>query len=102
MLALLLIILLLPFYIISFYNRVSRYPPGPLPLPFFGDLLQVTSLSAFILQLPVNDMHKYITRLKEKYGPVYTVWQPHPVVYIQNYDHVKDALRTNGRFTKTL
>lgn len=40
----------------------------------------------------MENMHKYITKLKEEYGPVYTIWQPQPVVYIQDFEHVRDAL----------
>lgn len=41
-------------------------------------------------------MHKHITALKEEYGPVYTIWLPEPIVYIQDFEHVRDALITHG------
>ncbi|XP_028967189.1 cytochrome P450 2B6-like [Galendromus occidentalis] len=52
-------------YVIRFYNRVRKLPPGPIPLPFLGNLLQ--------LRAPRPLYEKAIT-WSEKYGDPFTIW----------------------------
>ncbi|XP_016022350.1 cytochrome P450 2F3 isoform X2 [Rousettus aegyptiacus] len=61
----------------------SRLPPGPRPLPFLGNLLQLHS----------KDMLTHLTKLSKTYGSVYTVYLgPRPVVVLSGYQAVKEAL----------
>ncbi|KAL4667464.1 hypothetical protein H8959_006153 [Pygathrix nigripes] len=52
-------------------NKAGKLPPGPTPIPFLGNLLQ----------------------LREKYGPVFTVYMGlRPVVVLCGHEAVKEAL----------
>ncbi|XP_075440324.1 cytochrome P450 2C23-like, partial [Ascaphus truei] len=62
-------------------------PPGPTPLPLLGNLLQ----------LDRKDIVKTLLRLSSQYGPVCTVYMgPNPVVVLNGYDAVREALLDNG------
>uniref|UniRef100_A0A670IPZ5 Cytochrome P450 2A13-like n=1 Tax=Podarcis muralis TaxID=64176 RepID=A0A670IPZ5_PODMU len=64
-------------------HRKSQMPPGPTPLPFIGNLLQVNT----------SDMYRSFMKIHEKYGPVYTIHLgPRRVVVLCGYDAVKEAL----------
>ncbi|KAM9323981.1 cytochrome P450 2F3-like [Gastrophryne carolinensis] len=85
--AILLILIFGVSYILLLFKRLTKeraaLPPGPLPLPIVGNLLQI-------------DSNKFITslmELKEKYGSVYTLYLgPRPGIVICGYDAVKEAL----------
>ncbi|XP_047384821.1 cytochrome P450 2B4-like [Sciurus carolinensis] len=61
----------------------GNLPPGPRPLPFLGNLLQMDTgglLSSFL-------------RLREKYGDVFTVYLgPRPVVMLCGTEAIREAL----------
>ncbi|XP_028595489.2 cytochrome P450 2A13-like [Podarcis muralis] len=64
-------------------HRKSQMPPGPTPLPFIGNLLQVNT----------SDMYRSLMKIREKYGPVYTIHLgPRRAVVLCGYDAVKEAL----------
>ncbi|NXA34500.1 CP2CL protein, partial [Eudromia elegans] len=61
----------------------GKMPPGPLPLPILGNMLQVK---------PKN-LAKTLEQLSEKYGSVFTVHLgSEPVVVLHGHDVVKEAL----------
>ncbi|XP_054855110.1 cytochrome P450 2A13-like [Eublepharis macularius] len=61
----------------------SKMPPGPIPLPFIGNLLQVN----------LKDMYRSLLKISDKYGPVYTIHLgPRRIVVLRGYDAVKEAL----------
>ncbi|NXD75465.1 CP2CL protein, partial [Halcyon senegalensis] len=61
----------------------GKMPPGPVPLPILGNVLQVK---------PKN-LAKSLQKLSEKYGPVFTVHMgTDPVVMLYGHDVVKEAL----------
>ncbi|XP_073454652.1 cytochrome P450 2F3-like [Aquarana catesbeiana] len=61
----------------------TTLPPGPMPLPFIGNLLQVNT----------KDIGRSLMKLKDKYGPVYTLYLgPRPGIVLCGYDIVKEAL----------
>ncbi|XP_032747900.1 cytochrome P450 2A1 [Rattus rattus] len=61
----------------------GRLPPGPTPLPFIGNYLQLNT----------KDVYSSITQLSERYGPVFTIHLgPRRVVVLYGYDAVKEAL----------
>uniref|UniRef100_G3U4I4 Cytochrome P450 n=1 Tax=Loxodonta africana TaxID=9785 RepID=G3U4I4_LOXAF len=68
------------------WKRISKggkLPPGPMPLPFLGNILQVRTDTTF----------QSFMKLKEKYGPVFTVYMgPRPVVVLCGHEAVKEAL----------
>ncbi|EGT40416.1 hypothetical protein CAEBREN_29368 [Caenorhabditis brenneri] len=73
-------------YIAHFYWKVRKYPKGPFPLPFIGNLLQ----------FPAENIHEYFDELSKTYGPCFTVWTPLPAVVLTDYEHVKDAFITQS------
>ncbi|CAM5129254.1 unnamed protein product [Natator depressus] len=61
----------------------GEMPPGPIPLPLLGNLLQVD----------LSNMRKSLMKLSERYGPVYTLHLgPRRVVVLCGYQAVKEAL----------
>ncbi|XP_075771702.1 cytochrome P450 2A13-like [Pelodiscus sinensis] len=61
----------------------GKMPPGPLPLPLLGNLLQVD----------LTNMRKSLLEISERYGPVYTLHLgPRRVVVLCGYRAVKEAL----------
>uniref|UniRef100_A0A670XQ18 Cytochrome P450 family 2 subfamily U member 1 n=1 Tax=Pseudonaja textilis TaxID=8673 RepID=A0A670XQ18_PSETE len=65
----------------------SRFPPGPTPWFFLGNLLQKDALPVY----------KTYPKLAKKYGPVFTIWLgPKPLVVVCGYEAVKDALITHS------
>ncbi|XP_073481313.1 cytochrome P450 2G1-like [Aquarana catesbeiana] len=77
---------LLLFYFIITVWRIQktrlRLPPGPTPLPFIGNLLQVGFA-----------WYRFYPKLTKQYGPVFTVWLgPRPVVVLSGYAVIKEAL----------
>ncbi|XP_006900972.1 PREDICTED: cytochrome P450 2G1-like [Elephantulus edwardii] len=64
-------------------SKGGKLPPGPTPLPFLGNLLQVRTDATF----------QSFMKLKEKYGNVFTVYMgPRPVVILCGHEAVKEAL----------
>ncbi|GMR46679.1 hypothetical protein PMAYCL1PPCAC_16874, partial [Pristionchus mayeri] len=76
----------LVYYVISYYWWVSKYPRGPLPYPIVGNLRQLSS----------DKLHLQFRELSLKYGPIFTVFLPVPVVVITSYDGVKEAYVTKA------
>uniref|UniRef100_A0A6I8NVT3 Cytochrome P450 n=1 Tax=Ornithorhynchus anatinus TaxID=9258 RepID=A0A6I8NVT3_ORNAN len=65
----------------------SKMPPGPTPLPFFGNYLH----------LDINQMSNSLIKVSRKYGPVFTVHLgPRRVVVLCGYQAVKEALVDQG------
>ncbi|KAH7725746.1 Protein CYP-14A3 [Aphelenchoides avenae] len=74
-------------YVVWYYVFfVPRYPKGPLPLPLVGNIFQIRP----------SDVHLYMRELSLKYGPVYTLFTPRPMVCINDYEHIKEALVTKA------
>ncbi|XP_060222478.1 cytochrome P450 2A1 isoform X2 [Meriones unguiculatus] len=62
---------------------LRKMPPGPTPLPFLGNFLE----------LDTEKLYDSLLKIKEQYGPVFTIHLgPHPVVVLWGYDAVKAAL----------
>nr|ACB98739.1 cytochrome P450 CYP2C47 [Phascolarctos cinereus] len=64
-----------------------KLPPGPIPLPIIGN----------ILQLDLKNMPESLSKLAEKYGPIYTLHiGTRRVVVLHGYDIMKEALIDQG------
>ncbi|XP_004680661.1 PREDICTED: cytochrome P450 2C9-like isoform X1 [Condylura cristata] len=76
--------------LLSLWKQTSergRLPPGPRPLPIFGN----------ILQLDVKDISKSLSNLSRAYGPVFTLYfGMKPTVVLHGYEAVKEALIDMG------
>ncbi|XP_067316999.1 cytochrome P450 2G1-like [Anolis sagrei] len=67
--------------------KEGRFPPGPVPLPFFGNLLQLNP----------KDLPKSFIALKDKYGPIFTLYLgPRRVVVLCGHEVLKEALVDHG------
>ncbi|XP_054827101.1 cytochrome P450 2H2-like [Eublepharis macularius] len=65
----------------------SRLPPGPSPLPFLGNLLQ----------LDTKNFPSSVEKLSQKYGPVFTIHLGSKrAVVLYGHEVVKEALLTQG------
>ncbi|XP_075463172.1 cytochrome P450 2F3-like isoform X2 [Ascaphus truei] len=65
------------------FKKRAKLPPGPTPLPFIGNLLQ----------LDTNDIVSSLMEFQKKYGSVYTLFLgPSPGLVICGYSAVKEAL----------
>ncbi|XP_047408695.1 cytochrome P450 2C9-like isoform X2 [Sciurus carolinensis] len=65
----------------------GKLPPGPMPLPIIGNILQID---------PKN-ISKSFTNLSKVYGPVFTLYLgTRPTVVLHGYEAVKEALIDHG------
>ncbi|XP_043847615.1 cytochrome P450 2A13-like isoform X3 [Dromiciops gliroides] len=61
----------------------SRLPPGPTPLPFIGNYLQLNT----------EEMFDSLMKIGEEYGPVFTVHLgPRTFIVLTGYEAIKEAL----------
>nr|XP_033810976.1 cytochrome P450 2A5-like isoform X1 [Geotrypetes seraphini] len=68
------------------YQR-DKLPPGPTPLPFIGNLLQIET----------NGTGKALMKMSEKYGPVFRLYLGSKLtVVVCGYEAVKEALVDQG------
>ncbi|EFO25368.1 cytochrome P450 [Loa loa] len=75
------------YYLYSEYIVLRhKYPPGPIPLPFVGNFLQID------LAYP----HRSMIKWKKKFGPVFTIWLPGPIVVLADYKLLREALISQG------
>ncbi|XP_076878184.1 cytochrome P450 2K1-like isoform X7 [Brachyhypopomus gauderio] len=74
-------------FIVIRIQRPKNFPPGPQPVPIFGNLLQLNILN------PLKDLE----RLAECYGNVYSLYiGRNPAVVLTGFKAVKEALVTNA------
>uniref|UniRef100_A0A8D2IAV8 unspecific monooxygenase n=1 Tax=Urocitellus parryii TaxID=9999 RepID=A0A8D2IAV8_UROPR len=65
----------------------GKLPPGPMPLPILGNILQIDT----------KNISKSLTDLSKAYGPVFTVYLGlRPTVVLHGYEAVKEALIDHG------
>ncbi|XP_030074124.1 cytochrome P450 2A4-like [Microcaecilia unicolor] len=64
-------------------NQGDKLPPGPTPLPFLGNLLQIDT----------SGTAKGLMKMSEKYGPVFSLYiGSEMAVVLSGYEAVKEAL----------
>ncbi|KAF7637785.1 hypothetical protein Mgra_00002759 [Meloidogyne graminicola] len=71
----------------NFYFKRRNLPPGPIPLPLVGNLLELKK------EMP----EKCFLRWKHKYGNIFTIWfgeQPH--VCITDYNKIMETFQKDG------
>ncbi|XP_073668959.1 cytochrome P450 2F2-like isoform X5 [Paramisgurnus dabryanus] len=68
-------------------RRLKNFPPGPTPLPLFGNLLQLDSRN------PLKDLDKFA----QQYGSVYSLYiGRHPAVVLTGHKVIREALVTQA------
>ncbi|GMR61865.1 hypothetical protein PMAYCL1PPCAC_32060, partial [Pristionchus mayeri] len=80
------VLLLVAVYVYKFYENVQRYPKGPTPLPFIGNLLKFRP----------DRLHLFLGQAQKEFGDVFTIWTPGPMVVLASYDSIKKALINKG------
>ncbi|KAH7700672.1 Protein CYP-14A3, partial [Aphelenchoides avenae] len=83
---LILLLVALACYVVWFYWNRQQYPPGPLPLPFVGNLLQLRD----------KEIALWCDELTKLYGPVFTIYLPSPHVVLATFDAIKEATVVKG------
>uniref|UniRef100_A0AC34QME9 Cytochrome P450 n=1 Tax=Panagrolaimus sp. JU765 TaxID=591449 RepID=A0AC34QME9_9BILA len=73
----------------QFYWKRKDYPPGPLPLPFIGNILQIDS----------NNFGKQLLNWKKIYGEIYTIWMPTPKIIVSNPECFKELVRLGDAYS---
>ncbi|XP_069500533.1 cytochrome P450 2G1-like [Ambystoma mexicanum] len=72
------------------WKRLSRHgnlPPGPVPWPLLGNMLQLKG----------QPIARTFMKLSGKYGPVFTVYMgPKPTIVLCSYEAIKEALVDQG------
>ncbi|XP_051002428.1 cytochrome P450 2C70-like [Acomys russatus] len=69
------------------HHGEGKLPPGPIPLPFVGNIFQVD----------VKNISKSLGMLAKEYGPVFTVYLGRqPTVVLYGYEALKEALIDRG------
>ncbi|NXU24008.1 CP2J6 protein, partial [Thalassarche chlororhynchos] len=64
-----------------------RFPPGPTPYPFFGNLLQMN----------FQIHHEILKKMAKMHGNVFTLWVSNvPVVVLQGFQAVKEGLTAHA------
>uniref|UniRef100_A0A915PPI1 SXP/RAL-2 family protein Ani s 5-like cation-binding domain-containing protein n=1 Tax=Setaria digitata TaxID=48799 RepID=A0A915PPI1_9BILA len=75
------------YYLYNEYLVLRRkYPPGPIPLPFVGNFFQID------LAYP----HRSMIQWKKKFGPLFTIWLPGPIIVLADYKVLREALLSHG------
>ncbi|KAJ8362791.1 hypothetical protein SKAU_G00116220 [Synaphobranchus kaupii] len=83
LLGVVLVLVLFVLYLLSSSPGVGKDPPGPRPLPLFGNLLHLDLKNIFVC----------LCKMSKKYGSVLTVYfGPRKVVVLAGYKTVKQAL----------
>lgn len=77
MLFLVLLFFVVWFFFHHFYWKRRGLPPGPTPLPFFGNLLDIAKK---------EPGYEAFTRWAKEFGPVYTIWMGGPMVVLADYE----------------
>ncbi|XP_056307278.1 cytochrome P450 2D3-like [Danio aesculapii] len=84
---LVIICILLIFFLIR-VKRPNNFPPGPPPIPIFGNLLQIN------LANPLKDFERFA----EKYGNIFSFYTgSRPAVLLNSFAVIKDALVTKAQ-----
>ncbi|XP_068810180.1 cytochrome P450 2J4 isoform X1 [Struthio camelus] len=64
-----------------------RYPPGPTPYPFFGNLLQMN----------FQIHHDILKKVAKAHGNIFTLWLSNiPVIVLQGFQAVKEGLTAHA------
>ncbi|GMS89746.1 hypothetical protein PENTCL1PPCAC_11921, partial [Pristionchus entomophagus] len=79
-------VIYLVYYILHFYRWVAKYPRGPTPLPFVGNLLSYDS----------KTLHLHFDSLSREFRPVFTLFIPVPMVVITGQEAIKEAFVVKG------
>ncbi|KAK8784795.1 hypothetical protein V5799_008840 [Amblyomma americanum] len=66
-----------------FYHKVAKYPRGPFPLPFLGNLLTLAR---------VRFLHRKADEWSAVYGDVFTLWLGEkPMVFLNSHSAIHEA-----------
>lgn len=89
------VVFIICYYVTQFYNKVSKYPKGPFPLPIVGNLLTLRA---------VKGLHTKAQTWAIQYGDPFTLWMGEkPMVILNSNRVIREAFvekrhQFSGRF----
>ncbi|XP_072019272.1 cytochrome P450 2D15-like [Amphiura filiformis] len=83
------ILVLIGILTLQYYKQrwpVANFPPGPTGVPIIGTLLSITS---------DKHLHRTASKLSQRYGNVYSLMLDTPVVVVNGFEAINEALQSN-------
>ena len=73
-------------WLVKSIYRQRHLPHGPVPLPFFGNIISLA-----------HNTHTTLSKLADFYGPVFTIWfGTKPIVMVNDYNVALEVFSKNG------
>lgn len=97
------VLTLLTYLLIKYYRFTSKYPKGPFPLPFIGNIPKVRWILYYFYQnhfsqIDFKYQYKSFKTIGKQNKGIYTLFVPLPFVQLTDHETIKEAFVEKGSF----